>query len=172
MDQALSPFSVRRQASHVSCVRRQASHVSGVRRQASHVSCVRRQASGVRRQASGVPRLRRQASHVSRVRRQASGVRRPTSQASGVRRPGSFSRGRPIAGHDGNKRRHFPMLQPSDLRPLSRIAWGNRVVFPPPYSSTGAIVRIKTAGGALLKRRPLLLLNEKGRHYAGPVAQS
>ena len=146
--------------------------IESVQRQASGVPRLMRQASGVprlRRQASGVPRLMRQASG---VRRQASGVRRPTSQASGVRRPGSFSRGRPIAGHDGNKRRHFPMLQPSDLRPLSRIAWGNRVVLPPPYSSTGAIVRIKTAGGALLKRRPLLLLNEKGRHYAGPVAQS
>ena len=40
------------------------------------------------------------------------------------------------------------MLSPSDLRLLSYTAWGNRVVLPTPYSSTGAIIRMTTGRGA------------------------
>ena len=143
---------------HGSCVRRQ-THGSCVMRQ-THGSCVRRPRA--RRQASGVhvPCVRRQAStsHASGVRRprpmrQASDswlmahasdswLMRQASHASGVRRQtprpsfSPFSR-RPLSVMTTTQRRHFPMLPPSDLRPLSCMAWGNRVVLPPSYSSTG-----------------------------------
>ena len=142
---------------HGSCVRRPRfrlmAHASGVRLMA-HASGVRRQASGVRRQASG-------------VRRQASGVRR---QASGVPRPSfsPFSR-RPSPVMTTTQRRHFPMLLLLDLRPLSCTAWGNRVVLPTPYSSMGAIVRIKTGRGAQRSAAACCYSTKKGRHNAGPV---
>ena len=185
---------VRRPTPHASCVRRQAScvmrqasdscvmrHASGVRRQASgvrrqtHGSCARlmARASGVMRQASDscvltrASGVMRQASdscvltHASGVRRQASGVRRHHSAA-------PFSR-RLLPVMTTTKRRHFPMLLPSDLRLLSCTAWGNRVVLPTLYSPTGAIIRIATGRG-VQERRGLLLLNEKGRHNAGPCS--
>jgi len=124
---------------HGSCVRlmAHASHVPGVRRQAStcQASCVR---------------LMAHASH-SRARRQASTCQASTSHASGVhvpcvRRPiqpiqpphsaAPFSR-RPLSVMTTTQRRHFPMLLLLDLRPLRCMAWGNRVVLPPSYSSMG-----------------------------------
>ena len=126
---------------HASGVRRQthASHASGVRLMA-HASGVRlmAHASGVRlmAHASGV---RRQASH-SRGMRQASGVRlmRPTLQASTCPiQPIQPIQPPPLSVMTTTKRRHFPMLPPSDLRPLSCMAWGNTTLLPTPYSSMG-----------------------------------
>ena len=168
--------SVQRQASHASGVPPQASgvprlmrHASGVRRQASHASCVMRQASGVPRLMRHASGVRRPTPHASCVRRQASGVRRQAPPSGAALRPQpSFSR-RPIVVMTGNERRHFPMLQPSDLRQLSCIAWGNITLLPMLYGSTGAIVRIKTAGGAFSSAARCCYSTKKGRHNAGPV---
>ena len=148
---------------HVSCVMAHASwlmrHGSCVMR---HASCVRRHASGVRRQASCVRR------HASGAMRQASGVRR---QASGV--PDSTSLIQPpppVVGHDDNRNGGIsPYATLSDLRPLSCTAWGNRVVLPTPYSSMGAIVRIKTGRGAQRSAAACCYSTKKGRHNAGPA---
>ena len=147
---------------------RPTSNASGVRRPT-------RQASGVRRPASGVRRPMRQASGVRRQASHASGVRRQASHASGVRRQtprhsfSPFSR-RPVVGHDDNRNGgNSPMLFPSDLRPLSYMAWGNRVVLPNAISSTGAIIRITTAGGAFRSAARCCYSTKKGRHTAGLV---
>ena len=162
-----------RQASGV----RLMAHASGVRRQ-THGSCVMRHASCVRlmahasdswlmRHASGVRR------HASGVMRPASGVRRQTHgscvmrQASHVHSAHSAAA---VVGHDDNKAAAFPpMLLLLDLRPLSCTAWGNRVVLPTPYSSMGAIVRIKTGRGTHSNAAACCYSYEKGRHNAGPV---
>ena len=164
-------------ASHAPCVRRPTSNASGVQRQASHAPCVRRPASGVprpTRQASSVRRLTPHASGVRRPMRQASGVRRQASGVPCVRRQTPRDR-RPIQSPPfllpvmtTTKRRHFPHVLPyPDLRPLSCTAWGNRVVLPTPYSSTGAIVRIKTGRGAQRSAAACCHSYEKGRHNAG-----
>ena len=139
---------------HGSCVRR---HGSCVRRHGScvpltwHASWLMRHGSCVRRHGSCVRRVRRVRRHGSCVRRHGSCVRRVRRVRRQTPRP-SFSRPiqpPPVVGHDDNRNGGiFPMLLPLDLRPLSCTAWGNRVVLPTPYSSMGAIVRIKTGRGA------------------------
>ena len=101
----------------------------------AHVSCVLTHGSCVMRPASG------------------SWLMRPYSVAFFIQRP------LPVVGHDDNENGgYFSMLLFLDLRLLSYMAGGNRVVLPPPYSSTGMN---KNSGRRSFKRRPLLLLNEK-----------
>ena len=174
---ALSPFSVQRFSvlthgscvmCHASCVR-SASHASGVRRQASgswlmaHGSWLMRHASGSwLMRPTHVACVMRQAhaSH-SRGMRHASCVRlmRPTHVACvrlHVPHSAPFSRRLlPVMTTTGGI---FPMLLLLDLRPLSCMAWGNRVVLPPPYSSTGTN---KNSGRRFQERRPLFLLIRK-----------
>ena len=59
------------------------------------------------------------------------------------------------------------MLLLLDLRPLSYMAWGNRVVLPQPYSAMGAIVRIRTGRGAPESAAACCYSYEKGRHNVG-----
>ena len=138
---------------HASCVMRPA-HGSCV---LTHGSCVRRHASCVMRPASGVMRPTLQASCV-RLMAHASGVRL-MAHVSCVMRPTCPIQPPPVVGHDDNRNGgNFPMLSPSDLRPLSCTAWGNRVVLPPPYSPTGTN---RNSGRRSKERRPLLLLIRK-----------
>ena len=102
--------------------------------------------------------------HGSWLMAHASHGPRPTSHV-----PRPFSHRRPLSVMTTTKRRHFPMLLLLDLRLLSCTAWGNRVVLPHAISSTGAIVRIKTAGGAHESAARCFYSYEKGRHCAGPV---
>ena len=122
---------------HVSCVM---AHVSCA---VAHVSCAVAHVSCVRLMAHASDSwLMRHASHASSVPR----VQRPTRPT----RPTSIQSPPPVVGHDDNKAAAFsPCATLSDLRLLSYTAWGNRVVLPTPYSPTGAIIRITTAGGAL-----------------------
>ena len=122
--------------------------------------------------ASHVPRVRLMA-HASCVRLMAHvSCVRLMAHASCVRlhvpHSAPFSR-RPLSVMTTTKRRHFPMLPPLDLRPLRCMAWGNRVVLPTPYSSMGAIVRIKTGRGAQRSAAACCYSTKKGRHCAGPV---
>ena len=114
-----------------------------------HGSCVMRPASDswLMRHASGVRR------HVSGVMCPASCVMRQTPRPSFS----TFSR-RPLPVMTTTERRHFPTLPPSDLRPLSCMAWGNRVVLPTPYSSTGTN---RNSGRRSKEHRPLFLLIRK-----------
>ena len=147
----------------------------------THGSCVMRQTHGscVRRQASGVPRvmchasdswLMRQASD-SWLMCHASGVRRPMRQASGVSRPTCPIQPPPVVGHDDNRNGGIsPILPPSDLRPLSCTAWGNRVVLPPAiqlnrrdYTNDNRPRRSFRSAAACCYSY------EKGRHNAGLV---
>ena len=140
-----------------SCVRRHAlSPLSVPRIQRptlqAHASCVRlmRHGSCVMRQASCV-----------RLMAHASGVRRPTCPIQPIQPP-------PVAGHDDNKAAaFFPYATHTDLRPLSYMAWGNRVVLPTPYNSMGAIVRIRTGRGTQRSAAACCYSYEKGRHCAG-----
>ena len=133
---------------HASCVMRQA-----------HVSCVMRQTHG--------SWLMRQTSD-SWLMAHGSCVRRPTSHVHSVT-AAPFSDRRPLPVMTTTGTAAFsPCATLSDLRLLSCTAWGNRVVLPPPYSSMGAIVRIKTGRGAQRSAAACCYSYEKGRHNAGP----
>ena len=102
-------------------------HASGVRLMA-HASCVRRRGSCVMRPASD-SWLMRHGSCVMRTALSPSCVpRAPFSPFS--RRPLSVMTTTGTAAF-------FPYATLSDLRPLSYMAWGNRVVLPPSYSAMG-----------------------------------
>ena len=63
------------------------------------------------------------------------------------------------------------MLLLLDLRPLRCMAWGNRVVLPHAIQRNGRDCTNRNRPRHSKERRGLFLLNEKGRHNAGPVPE-